>query len=51
VRAEHIDVEKHVIVYERVRVMRHDLGGVSRREADVRREVLRVDPLVPETRD
>jgi hypothetical protein len=43
VRAEHVEVEKRVVVYERVLVQRGEVDDATRVEAEVRREALRVD--------
>jgi len=43
VRAEHVVVDKQLVVYERVEVGRRDVGDLQRIEATVRREELKVD--------
>ncbi len=42
VRAEHVTIEKQVVVYERVDVRRHEIEEQARVQSDVRREELRV---------
>jgi uncharacterized protein (TIGR02271 family) len=41
VRAEHVSVQKEVVIRERVRVKRHRVEDVARVQANLRREVLR----------
>ncbi len=43
VRAEHILVDKQLVVYERVIVRRHQIDDLARVDANVRREQLRVE--------
>ena len=43
VRAEHVEVDKRVVGYERLRIARRQTDDVARVTATVRREELRVD--------
>jgi uncharacterized protein (TIGR02271 family) len=43
VRAEHVEVRKQIVVYERVLVRRRELDSTARVEARVSREELRVE--------
>jgi stress response protein YsnF len=42
VRAEHIQVEKQAVIYERVVVRRHEIDQLDHIEAGVRKQVLSV---------
>jgi stress response protein YsnF len=42
VRAEHVNVEKRIVVYEQVRIERHADHDFSQQTAEIRREELRV---------
>jgi uncharacterized protein (TIGR02271 family) len=43
VRAEHVEIDKRVVVYERVSVGRRETADLAHVSANVRREELRVD--------